>query len=125
MNLNDIRKLFDYTEWANRMVMDAAESLDEDQQRHDFMVSHRSIHGTIIHIAGAEWIWLERWHGRSHSAIWTEDDFADIAELRERWRTIVAGRNALLDSLGEEALQHDLGYKNIKGEPFTLPLVQQ
>ena len=125
MNLNDIRKLFDYTEYANNLVLDAAQGLTEEQQRHDFKISHGTIHGTLTHMAGDEWIWLERWRGTSHSRIWTEADFADIPSLRARWRQIEEERRQLLDDLSEERLHQDLSYKKIKGEPFTLPLVEQ
>lgn len=125
MNLNDIRRLFDYTEYANRLALDAAEKLTEEQQRYDFKSSHGSIHGTLVHMAGAEWIWFERWKGMSHSRIWTGDDFADVAALRSRWREIETERRELLGNLTEERLRQDLSYKNIKGEPFTLPLVEQ
>ncbi len=125
MNLNDIRRLFDYTEYANHLALAAAEELTETQQRHDFKISHGSIHGTLVHMAGAEWIWLERWHGTSHSRIWIADDFPDIAALRARWGEIETGRRQLLEGLGEERLHQDLSYKNIKGEAFTLPLAEQ
>jgi uncharacterized damage-inducible protein DinB len=125
MNLNDIRRLFDYTEYANQLALDAAEKLTEEQQRHDFKISHGSIHGTLVHMAGAEWIWLERWRGTSPSRIWVAADFADIAALRARWSGIEAGRRQLLESLSEERLHQDLSYQNVKGEAFTLPLVEQ
>jgi len=125
MNLDDIRKLFDYTEYANHLALDAAQELTEEQRRHDFKISHGSIHGTLTHMAGAEWIWLERWRGVSHSRIWTDADFADVPALRARWRQIEEERRQLLDGLSEERLHQDLSYKNVKGEPFTLPLVEQ
>ncbi len=125
MNLNDIRRLFDYTEYANHLVLDAAEKLTEEQRHHDFKISHGSIHGTLVHMAGAEWIWLERWHGTSHSRIWTADDFDGVAALRARWGEIETGRRQILDGLSEDKLQQDLSYKNIKGEEFTLPLIEQ
>jgi uncharacterized damage-inducible protein DinB len=125
MNLDDISRLFDYTDYANGLALDAAENLTEEQRRHDFKISHGSIHGTLVHMAGAEWIWLERWRGASHSRIWTADDFGDVAALRSRWREIGAGRQELLDNLTEERLREDLSYKNLKGEPFALPLVEQ
>jgi uncharacterized damage-inducible protein DinB len=125
MNLDDIRRLFDYTEYANHLVLDAAEGLTEEQRRFDFKISHGSIHGTLVHMAGAEWIWLERWRGTSHSRIWTADDFPEPAALRARWSEIEAGRRELLEGLSEERLQQDLSYKNIKGDEFTLPLVEQ
>jgi uncharacterized damage-inducible protein DinB len=125
MNLKDIHQLFNYTEWANHLVLDAAERLSEVQQKHDFKISHVSIHGTLAHMAGAEWIWLERWRGTSHSRILTAEDFIDVPAIRARWRQIEEERRSLLDSLSEEELGHDLSYRNLKGEPFALPLVAQ
>jgi uncharacterized damage-inducible protein DinB len=125
MNIDDIRKLFNYTEWANHLVLDAAERLSEEQQERDFKISHCSIHGTLAHMAGAEWIWLERWRGTSHPRIWTAEDFTDLPAIRALWRQIEEDRQTLLDSLSEEELGRDLSYRNLKGEPFALPLVAQ
>jgi uncharacterized damage-inducible protein DinB len=125
MNLNDIRGLFDYTEYANGLALDAAENLTEEQRRYDFKSIHGSIHGTLVHLAGAEWLWLERWKGASHPSIWAADDFADVAALRSRWREVEAERRELIESLTEEGLHQDLSYKSLKGEPFTLPIVEQ
>ena len=124
MNLSDIRRLFDYTEYANGLALDAAEKLTDEQRRHDFKISHGSIHGTLVHMAGGEWIWLERWKGTSHSLVWTADDFADVAALRSRWREIEAGRRELLEKLTEEGLRQDLSYKNLKGDPMRFLLGQ-
>ncbi len=62
MDLTDINQLFNYTEWANELAMDAAAKLAGENLRRDVSVSHRSIFGTLLHMAGAEWIWLERWN---------------------------------------------------------------
>lgn len=125
MNLNDIRHLFDYTEYANQLVLDAAEKLADEQLRHDFKISHGSILGTLAHMAGAEWVWLSRWQGTSPSEIWNSETFADLTALRQRWQQIEAERRALLEGMTMDELHHDLSYRNIKGEPFTLPIVAQ
>jgi uncharacterized damage-inducible protein DinB len=125
MTLKDISRLFDYTEYANGLALDAAEKLTEEQRRYDFKSSHGSIHGTLVHIAGAEWLWLQRWKGTSHPRIWTADDFADVAALRSRWRETDAERRELLENLTDEKLRQDLSYKNLKGEPFTFTIVEQ
>ena len=65
MNLADIKRLFDYMEWANDLAIEAAAKLPDDALRRDVNISHGSIFGTLVHMAGAEWIWVERWHGRS------------------------------------------------------------
>lgn len=125
MNLKDIINLFDYTEWANHLALSAAQDITADQLNHNFKNSHGSIHGTLVHMAGAEWIWLERWHGRSHSVNWKGEDFFDLSSLRSRWRQIESERHEFLESLSEDGLQRDLSYRNLKGEPFTLPLISQ
>ena len=125
MNLNDIRRLFDYTEYANHLALDAAEQLTDEQLRQDVKISHVSIFGTLAHMAGAEWVWLSRWNGVSPSEIWNDKTFADLAALRARWQQIETGRRALLDNLTMDALHAELGYKNIKGDSFSLPLVAQ
>lgn len=125
MNLNDIRALFDYTDYANALALDAAETLTDEQLRHDFNISHHSIFGTLAHMAGAEWVWLSRWQGISPSELWNEATFADLSSLRARWTEIEAGRKGMLEGLTMEALQAELSYRNVKGEPYTLPLISQ
>ena len=65
MNLSDIQQLFTYTEWANDLAMEAAAKLPDEGLHRDFGISHKSIFGTLVHMAGAEWIWLARWNGYS------------------------------------------------------------
>lgn len=125
MNLIEIRRLFDYTEYANHLALDAAEKLPIEQQHHDFRISHGSIHGTLAHMAGAEWIWLERWRGTSPSTIWQAGDFADLSSLRARWSEIEDDRRRLLEGLTDEDLPRELSYRNLKGEPFSLPRIEQ
>jgi len=125
MNLNDIRQLFDYTDHANHLALDAAEKLTDEQLRQDVKISHGSIFGTLAHMAGAEWVWLSRWQGESPSAIWNDKTFADLAALRARWQQIETERKALLDNMTIDALHAELSYRNIKGDAFTLPLVAQ
>lgn len=125
MNLNDIRQLFDYTDYANHLVLDAAETLTDDQLRQDVKISHGSIFGTLAHMAGAEWIWLSRWQGVSPAEIWNGKTFADLAALRARWQQIETDRKTLLDNLTMDALHAELSYTNLKGETFRLPLVVQ
>src|ERR1044072_5982802 len=113
MNLTDVRHLFDYTEWANDLAMDAAARLSNEHLCHDFGISHRSIFGTLLHMAGAEWIWLEGWQGRSPAkaeawSIWTPESCADLAALNDRWSEVVDQRAHFISGLDEERLAADL-----------------
>jgi uncharacterized damage-inducible protein DinB len=130
MNLTDVRHLFDYTEWANDLAMEAAGRLSDEHLCHDFGISHRSIFGTLLHMAGADWIWLERWNGRSPTkdeawSLWTTDSCPHLATLRDRWGNLIDGRRRFIAGLDEERLSAELPFKLLSGDPTSLPIVDQ
>jgi uncharacterized damage-inducible protein DinB len=130
MNRSDIKQLLDYTEWANGLALSAAADLSEENRCRDFGISHGSIFGTLVHMAGAEWIWLERWHGRSPAkaeawSMWTTDSCADLATLNERWQDLIDRRNRFLAAVNEAELAADLPFKLLSGDPSSLRLVDQ
>ena len=131
MNLSDIRHLFDYTEWANELALKAAAELSDENLRRDFKISHSSIFGTLLHMAGAEWVWLERWHGRSPAgkdawSLWKTDSCFYLATLNERWRDIIIGRRAqFIAELDEARLAAELPFTLLNGDQNSMRLVDQ
>jgi uncharacterized damage-inducible protein DinB len=130
MDLADIRHLFDYTEWANNLAMDAADNLSDEQLQRDFSISHRSILGTLTHMAGAEWIWLERWHGRWPSkaeawSMWTPESCGELATLYDRWSEVIDRRAQFISGLDESGLAADVPFKLLNGDPSSMRLVDQ
>lgn len=130
MNLSDIRHLFDYTEWANRLAMDAAAKLPDEDLRRDVGISHKSIFGTLLHMAGAEWIWLERWHGRSPAkneawSLWTTESCADLTTLDERWQEVIDRRAKFISELDESRLMAESPFKLLSGDPTSMRLIDQ
>ncbi len=130
MNLSDIKRLFDYTEWANELAMNAAAKLSDEDLRRDVAISHGSIFGTLLHMAGAEWIWLERWNGRSPAkneawSLWTTESCADLNTLKERWRDVIEQRARYMSELNESRLMAELPFKLLSGDPSSMRLVDQ
>jgi uncharacterized damage-inducible protein DinB len=130
MNLLDVRNLFDYTEWANGLALDAAAELSAENLHRDFNISHGSILGTLTHMAGAEWIWLERWHGQSPAkaeawSLWTPEACADLATLNGRWRELIDRRARFILELDESRLPEEMPFKLLSGDASSLPLVSQ
>lgn len=130
MNLTDIRHLFDYTEWANALAMDAAAKLSDEDLRREVQISHGSILGTLRHMAGAEWIWLERWHGNSPGGkdawlLWTAESCGDLKTLNERWREVVDRRTGFIAELDESRLAADLAFTLLSGDGSSMRLVDQ
>jgi uncharacterized damage-inducible protein DinB len=130
MTVNEIRHLFVYTEWANRLVLDAAENLSPEQLVRDVGISHKSIFETLLHTAGADWIWLERWHGRTVTgpeawSQWTIQACESLEKLRPKWRAIEEDRLRYLTAISDADLPRELTFKRLNGEAGSLPLEQQ
>jgi uncharacterized damage-inducible protein DinB len=130
MNLSDIKQLFDYTEWANELALKVAAELSDENLRRDFNISHGSIFGTLLHMAGAEWVWLERWHGHSPAgkdawSLWKTDSCADLATLNERWQEVVNRRAKFVAELDESRLSAELQFTLLNGDANSMRLVDQ
>ena len=130
MTTAEVRHLFAYTEWANARVLEAAEKLPPAELLRDVHISYKSILGTLLHMAGAEWLWLERWHGTSPVgpdvwAGWRADDARSLRQVREQWQPVLQRRNAYLDGISDADLSRELGYRRFTGEAYSLPLGQQ
>jgi uncharacterized damage-inducible protein DinB len=130
MNLADIKRLFDYTEWANDLAMQAAAKLPDEDLHRDVGISHGSILGTLVHMAGAEWIWVERWHGHSPAKaeawdLWSTESCRDLPALKDRWGGVIDKRARLVSELDDDRLAADLAFKLLSGDPSSMRLVDQ
>jgi uncharacterized damage-inducible protein DinB len=130
MDRSDIKHLFDYTEWANGLTLQAAAALSEEDLGRDFGISHSSVFGTLVHMAGAEWIWLERWHGRSPGgkeawSLWSVESCSDLATLNKRWRDLIDSRTHFISELDQSHLTAEVSFKLLNGDPNSMRLADQ
>ena len=130
MNLSDIQQLFSYTEWANELAMEAASKLPNEGLHRDFGISHKSIFGTLVHMAGAEWIWLERWQRRSPGKVeawsrWSIESCGNLAVLRDQWTELINQRTQYVSQLDDARLAEELSFKLLSGEPSSMVLINQ
>ena len=110
--------------------MEAAGKLPDENLRRDVGISHQSIFGTLTHMAGAEWIWLERWHGCSPAkaeawSMWTTGIVRGPGVLNDRWQELIDRRAQLISALDEDRLAAELPFKLLSGDPSSMPLVDQ
>lgn len=122
MNVEDTRLLYTYNSWANHRTLDSCAGLSLEQFTHDLGSSFRSVRDTLAHIYGAEWIWLERWHGRIPKALPFPSDFPDFDSVRSRWAQHEANLDTFIASLTPSELERVIKYKNTEGVPFEGPL---
>jgi uncharacterized damage-inducible protein DinB len=122
MTPDEVRTLYAYNSWANRRVLDACAPLSAAQLTQNLHSSFPSVRDTLAHIMLAEWLWLERWQGRSPA--FPSDQFADLASIRTRWQKIEGDLNAFIQPLSGTDLDRVVEYKNTKGHAFSNPMRQ-
>jgi uncharacterized damage-inducible protein DinB len=125
MQPETIRDLYLYNHWANQRTLASVAPLSSEQFTRGLGNSFSSMRDTVAHILGAEWIWLERWLGRSPKALLAASDFPTVDALRQRWATVEQDRNRFLQTLTHESLHQSISYINLRGQPMAYPLWQQ
>ena len=124
MNAEDFRLLYDYNSWANHRTLDACAQLTEDQFTRDMASSFRSVRDTLVHVMLVEWLWLERWHGRSPNSFPPTSDFPTLDSVRARWAEINTDLRDYIASLTPEEVQRVVHHKTTAGVPYSHPLWQ-
>jgi uncharacterized damage-inducible protein DinB len=124
MTPEEMRTLYDYNAWANHRSLGAAANLTSEQFVQPLGSSFGSVRDTLAHICGAEWIWLERFQGRSPSSLPDVSECADVASLRAKWTGQEARLLAFVARLTEEDLNRVMEYKTLKFGLYRNPLWQ-
>ena len=126
--LSTLRELFEYNYWARDRQLQACATLTQNQFLRPMGSSFSSLRDTLAHLVGAEWVWLERWRGRSPTMLAAEEfaakKFPTLVTVQDRWRAVERDVREYLAGLTEEALTRPLTYINLKGETWTYPLWQ-
>ncbi len=115
MTIDDFNALIDYHYWARDRMLDAVAQLDADRLTRDLGSSFRSIAGTASHIYFAEWIWHERWNGRSPSGP-PRDPFSDVPSLRDGWTALEAQVRGFVGRLTEADVGRAIAFTLLSGE---------
>jgi uncharacterized damage-inducible protein DinB len=124
MTPEEMRLLYDYNAWANHRELDAASALTPEQFVKPLGSSFSSVRDTLAHICGAEWIWLERFQGRSPSSLPDTTQFSEVAGLRAHWDELEARLLKFARGLTQSDLDRVLEYKTLKFGVYKNPLWQ-
>jgi len=122
MNVDDFRLLYDFNAWANRRTLDACAPLTPEQFTRDLGSSFASVRDTLAHIYGAEWIWFERWHGRTPAALPSAADFPDFESVQRRLTDMDRNLVDYVASLTQDDLQRVVQFRTLAGVMYAQPL---
>lgn len=125
MPLELVRSLYRYSAWANTRILDTAVALDRARFVAAAGPAGESIRDTLVHTLGAQWLYLERWQGRSPRALPAPDDFAALDAVRARWDEIEHATAAFVAALTDVRLAAVVEYENFEGQRWAYPLWQQ
>ena len=126
--LRVLQEMFEYNYWARDLQLRACTGLTDEQFLRPLGSSFASLRDTTVHLFWAEWLWLERWLGRSPTKREAEDfatsRFPNVRAIEDRWRTTEHDARHYLSGLTEDKLIRPLTYTNLQGEKWIYPLWQ-
>lgn len=92
--MSDLPALLGYHRWATLQVLAASETLSSDDFLRDLSSSHGGVHGTLLHLHGADAVWLARLRGEVPPAFPSTADLPSLAALSLRWPPLWDGLEA-------------------------------
>jgi uncharacterized damage-inducible protein DinB len=116
-----LRSHIGYTAWASGRLVEAAGRLAEEELTRDFGTADKSVLGTLVHVFGADRLWLARLRGEPATTYLTDADYRltvlqnDWPSLYQRWSEWAAG-------LTDEAAQTEVSYADMRGNPWRQQL---
>lgn len=122
ISLEAIRELFDYNYWARDRQLEACAALTEEQLLRPMGSSFPSVRDTLAHLLAVEWLWLERWQGRSPRTWPLPEEFPALAAIAARWATVERDMREYLAGLTGDALLLPITCTGTRGNVWTYPL---
>jgi uncharacterized damage-inducible protein DinB len=122
MDRDVLRIQLEYSFHASGQVLASLERVPEEDLRRALGNSHGGLLDTLIHIYGADRIWLSRVAGRPRTRLFDPGEEWTLQTLRHDWADVRRQWLDWLDSV--EDVRARLAYRNLAGEPFDVELWQ-
>jgi uncharacterized damage-inducible protein DinB len=88
ISLSALNELFAHNYWARDRQLQACAALNGEQFLRPLGSSFPSVRDTLVHLLAVEWLWLERWRGRSPRTLLPCEEFPTLAAVCERWHGV-------------------------------------
>ncbi|HLH00761.1 MAG TPA: DinB family protein [Bryobacteraceae bacterium] len=118
-----VRTHLDYTAWASGQLLDAARQLSAEELNRDFHTADKSVLGTLVHVFGADRVWLERIHGTARTKLTDPEDY-DLAKLQRVWPELHQSWREWAARLTDAQIAANISYRDMAGNPHQSPLWQ-
>ena len=124
MTMDYFMQLADYNIWANNIVHSWFEKITNEQWEQPVVSSFGSIGATVLHIAGAEKIWLDRLN-HAEAPVWLPAVFkGSKKDIQDLWKKASQDLRSFIENFDETKLQVNLNFKRLNGEVYEMPHYQ-
>src|SRR5262245_1276972 len=113
----DLRMHVRYTAWATDRLVKAAAQLTPDELTADHGSANKSVLGTLVHVFGADRLWLSRVVGTPRTSL-LDDDESRFETLQIAWPAVLEQWDAHLAAQSDASVAEDVLYKSLAGKPF-------
>ena len=124
MTPQEMLVLYEFNAWADRRMLGAVAAVKQEEFLRPMGSSFGSLRDTAAHIYGAEWVWLERFQGRSPASLPDAGEFQDVASLQKKWTELEGRLLGFVGSQTQEDLNRIMEYKTLKYGVYRNPLWQ-
>jgi len=117
-----LNEMFAHNYWARNRQLQVCASLTGEQFLRPLGNSFPSVRDTLVHLLAVEWLWLERWRGRSPRVLLPPDEFPTLEAVCDRWEVVEQEMEQYLAALPEEALNQPVTCTSTRGNTWTYSL---
>lgn len=110
-----------YNTWANQHMADWLQSGPEALITHETTSSFPTLRATLLHIWGAQDIWLRRLQGETPTRFLADTFSGTNREMFEGLQAQSEAFAHFLEACPETFFQASTVYRNLKGQAFTTP----
>jgi len=119
MTLQEIKLFVAYSAWATHKMFDAVAQMSETGLYKDMNSSHKSIHGTLLHMVSAERTWLARFRGEQDPLRLGADEAPTLAAAKSVWEKIGYEMAKFVGTMTDKKLQETFKVASPEGQVFT------
>ena len=112
--------LVDYQHWANEVLFNSLDHLQEDVIDSDQGLFFKSIHHTVDHMLGVSQVWLARMQGGHLAMDFRVIKHPDFRELKQSLRREARQLQSWLDAQPEEYFEAEMSFSGSDGKPRSM-----
>ena len=113
-----LRDHLSYTAWASQRLVHAVEHLSHEQLIYDFKTADGGILGTLVHVFGADRVWLARVLGETRTSFLSDADY-NLHVLQIDWPLLYGKWQEWAATLTDETVGQEIAYRDMKGNPYV------